>query len=518
MDDVLTRTGGRAYTPAYAAPEQFSGDEVTTATDVYGLGALLYELLVGTRPYDLADATAADVERRKALPPRPPSAAASPDRARALRGDLDTICLKALDPDPTRRYASAAALSDDLCRHLDGLPVQARPATVRYRASRFIRRHRTSVVAVSLVALALIRCLTALWQARVAQNERDHARRAAAEAEAQTERAEAVAGFLEQILRAPNTRWYNDAVATGPATPIRAVLDEAAARVDRDFADRPDLLADLHHILGDTYLSLGLAAEARRHHRRTLVLRESLYTAPDPRIAEALYYVSSTLGRADIREQIRLMERAVAMQRVRNEGNNFPFMANDLGGLYNELGRSAEADALFAEATAFVEDHFVPGSDGGRYRDRILIILNQRWSTALLGLGRLDDADRQLAASDSVLARLPRLAVHHEAWQSQMCALGALRLSQGSLDEAEADLLACYGAGPPGAAASPFPSTKATALANVRPFQDSGALALETLYDDAGRPAEAAPYRAQAAQVRAKTDSIRVAFRSAELP
>ena len=118
-------------------------------------------------------------------------------------------------------------------------------------------------MATALVALAVVGGLGAsLWQRAEAHRERDRAQVAAVEAQAQADRAEAVAGFLEQILRAPNQRWYNDGVATGPETPIRAVLDEAATRVDRDFADQPDLLADLHHVLGDTYGALGLVDEA----------------------------------------------------------------------------------------------------------------------------------------------------------------------------------------------------------------------------------------------------------------
>ena len=207
LGDADDEHTGSACTPAYAAPEQLAGGEVTTATDVYGIGALLYETLAGVRAYGLAGATAAE-HRKDALPP-PPSAVAPAGRARALRGDLDTITLKALDPDPVRRYPTAGALADDLRRALSGEPVEARPATVRYRAGLFVRRHRTGMASAALVALALIGGTgAALWQRAEAQAERDRARLAAAEAREQAERAEAVSGFLEQILRAPNTRWY----------------------------------------------------------------------------------------------------------------------------------------------------------------------------------------------------------------------------------------------------------------------------------------------------------------------
>ncbi|MEL6616174.1 MAG: serine/threonine-protein kinase, partial [Bacteroidota bacterium] len=228
-DDALTRTGPGPMTPAYAAPEQVAGQPVTTATDVYALGLVLYELLAGRRPYEVSALTAAETERviRERPPPRP-SEVAPEARARALRGDLDAVVLRALAKEPVRRYPSADALADDLRRHLAGHPVLARPDTVGVRVRAFVRRNRVAVGATAAV-LALLVAVVGVFTWRLAA-ERDLARQSALVAEAESERSEAVADFLEQILRAPNTRWYNDAEATGPETPIRAVLDEAAQR------------------------------------------------------------------------------------------------------------------------------------------------------------------------------------------------------------------------------------------------------------------------------------------------
>ncbi|HYE94626.1 MAG TPA: serine/threonine-protein kinase, partial [Rubricoccaceae bacterium] len=269
---LLTRTGPGPMTPAYAAPEQLLGQPVTTATDVYALGVVLYELLAGRRPYDVGSLTAAQAERVVCgtEPPRP-SAVAPPERRRALRGDLDTIVQKAMAKEPARRYPSADALADDLRRSLDGLPVEARPATAGYRLGRFVRRHRAGVLAATAVVAGAV-ALVAFYTARLTA-ERDRALRATEVAQSETARAEAVAAFLEQILRAPNASWYVEGEAKGPDTPVRAVLDEAARRVDRDFAAQPDLQADLHHLLGDTYNALGLEEEADRHHVRVLAIR-----------------------------------------------------------------------------------------------------------------------------------------------------------------------------------------------------------------------------------------------------
>ena len=147
-----TRTLLRAFTPEYAAPEQLLGEPVTTATDVYSLGVLLYELLTGERPYPATRSGVARFEQAilEHDPARPSSRSATRERARRLSGDLDWIVLKALQKEPERRYASAEALATDVRRHLRGLPVTARRDTLRYRASKFVRRHRLAAAAAAL--------------------------------------------------------------------------------------------------------------------------------------------------------------------------------------------------------------------------------------------------------------------------------------------------------------------------------------------------------------------------------
>jgi serine/threonine protein kinase/tetratricopeptide (TPR) repeat protein len=177
-------------TPEYASPEQVKGQPVTTASDVYSLGVLLYELLAGRRPYEVqADSLEAIVRTICETEPRAPSEAVT-DRNRAarsdgtlppashLRGDVDTIVLKALRKEPERRYRTAHDLSEDLRRHLEGLPVTARPDTIGYRAGKFVFRHRTAVAAALLVSASLLGgIVTTTRQARLAQRRFDEARR-----------------------------------------------------------------------------------------------------------------------------------------------------------------------------------------------------------------------------------------------------------------------------------------------------------------------------------------------------
>ncbi len=166
---IRTATGALLMTPAYASPEQFRGEPVTTATDVYSLGAVLYEILTGSPPHQLNTQNMAEMARTVCEGEvRAPSTRGN----HRLRGDLDTIVLKALQKDPARRYVSAAQLSEDLGRYLRGLPVIARPDTFRYRSTKYLRRHWVGAAGLTAFMVALAAgSAVALYQARIA-NER----------------------------------------------------------------------------------------------------------------------------------------------------------------------------------------------------------------------------------------------------------------------------------------------------------------------------------------------------------
>jgi serine/threonine protein kinase len=190
-----TVTAGGVMTPDYASPEQIRFEPITTASDVYSLGVILYELLARRRPYRVKTLALLDLARAicEEEPPRPSVAAAQPSErgwsspeeqqaarrlARELRGDLDTIVMTALQKDPPRRFPSVEALSEDLRRYLEGLPVRARPEGSLYRAGKFVRRHKGGVAAAALVFLSLLAGLVATaWQARIADEQRRRAER-----------------------------------------------------------------------------------------------------------------------------------------------------------------------------------------------------------------------------------------------------------------------------------------------------------------------------------------------------
>jgi eukaryotic-like serine/threonine-protein kinase len=167
-----TREGFPSFTPQYASPEQVLGNPITTASDTYSLGVLLYQLLAGTPPYELTKFTTAEMLRVicQEPPRRPQRAVGSSQR---LDVDLEAILLKSLRKEPRERYVTASQFSTDLCAWLDGKPVAARRGTLRYRAGKFIRRHRTSLAGTALLAVTLVAGISGIvWQAKVANEQR----------------------------------------------------------------------------------------------------------------------------------------------------------------------------------------------------------------------------------------------------------------------------------------------------------------------------------------------------------
>ncbi len=248
---VVTRTGMPVMTLQYAAPEQVTGGEITTATDVYALGLVLFEALTGERPYSLGGKPWTEQARLVSeTAARPPSEAAAaggePGRARRLRGDLDAIVLTALRKEPERRYPSAQALSEDLGRYLRGLPVEASPDSWRYRARKFVGRNRAFTAAGAAAAFLLLAgSVGTAWQARVAARERDQARREAAKAGAVSDFL--VGSFLEA------DPFQN----LGRERTAKDVLDLGMKRIDRDLADQPEVRASLLLEVSQIYWNLG---------------------------------------------------------------------------------------------------------------------------------------------------------------------------------------------------------------------------------------------------------------------
>lgn len=262
-----TRTGIRLLTPEHAAPEQLMAGPITTATDVYALGLLLFELLTDRRAFAPLAGGSHEIGRAMIEEgPGPPSSVVD-DRGMAARlsGDLDRIVGKALRADPSHRYASAGQFADDVERYLAGLPVRAQPDSVRYRARKFARRHRGMLSAAAAVGLLLVGSTVAsLVQARRVAAERDTAERERAQSTA-------VVGLLTSLFEASNPRL----VPGADTLRISDFLDQAEARVSQ-LDDQPTLQAQMWHVLGKMYAARGAFRQAvpllERSHVRQVAL------------------------------------------------------------------------------------------------------------------------------------------------------------------------------------------------------------------------------------------------------
>jgi len=349
----LTGTGLRPLTPAYAAPEQLRGEPVSTATDVYTLGVILFELLTGRRPpgsagsgFDRTSLDAGPPRPSKVLLPKDHDDARSIDEiaharglapralAARLAGDLDAIVLKALRREPQRRYVGAGPLAEDLDRFLQGRPVAARPEGRRYRAGKFVRRHRVGIAVVVSLVLSLMGGLAATaWQARAKTLE--------------AQKAEAVKTFLVSIFQGADP-----AQAAGREVTLRQVLDEGAERVQRDLASEPAVQGELLTVLAGVYKELGITERAAPLTDQALAIHERLYGADSAPVATNLRQKASLAkAQSDFDTADRFARDALEKHR-RAYGNLHHEVAEDL----DEVADAARQSGRLPDALAAVEE------------------------------------------------------------------------------------------------------------------------------------------------------------------
>ncbi|MDB5986721.1 MAG: Serine/threonine protein kinase with repeat, partial [Nevskia sp.] len=394
----LTRLGGRALTPEYAAPEQISGAAITTATDVYSLGVLLYLLLGGCRPYGKPGDSAAQLEQCVLETEPPPLSQARPAQTtqvtlqtlaatrattprklrETLRGDLDTIVGKALKKAPAQRYLSVLALADDLRRFLNHEPVLAQPDSFGYRTRKYLRRHRLGAAAGAAVALAVVAGLAGtLWQAQRAQREAQTARE-------QAQRVERTKEFFVSIFQNADPLRRAD---SAPVTLVQA-LDDALKRVDTELTIDPSLQGDLLDDFGEIKAGQGDLAGAKELFQRALPLHEQTLAADAPALANTLVnlgVIESYLGHSPAGRPY--LERAVAIleQHAATEGDALSNARNGLAQIYSAAGDDAHAAELVRKSLDYYR------RSPGPQEMRLAISLGNV-GTALLHLDRYADA------------------------------------------------------------------------------------------------------------------------------
>ena len=357
----VTRTGMRVMTPEYASPEQVKGLPVSTATDIYSLGLILYQLLTGCSPYEVTSTSALEMERIICLTePQKPSTKVtkmissvdskkktSPDYIsekrkttiprlkKRISGDLDNICLMAIRKEPKRRYNSVAQFIADIENHLNGLPISARKSTAGYRTKKFIRRHKVGVV-VATIAVILIAIVTTFYTIQLAE-ERD-------KAQLEAEKSKKVSEFLAGIFKVADPEQ-----SRGETITARELLDNGVKRIEKELADQPEVLANMLGVTGNVYKSLGLYDNALVLLQKAYSINNSLLGSNSPETVKSLNDLANlNFAMGEYESAIEKFDKTLKKRKViyGEESLEVAESMNDLGMVLREEGDYNQSEKL----------------------------------------------------------------------------------------------------------------------------------------------------------------------------
>jgi serine/threonine-protein kinase len=440
---AVTHSDVRVMTPDHASPEQVRGQVITTSSDVYVLGVLLYKLLTGSGPFFIASMRLTDIEHAicEKNPTLPSQAVSMVESAhtrgiadargtnakrlrRMLRGDLDNIVIMAMRKEPERRYASSQQMASDIQRYLDGKPVIARRDTMSYRTAKFIRRHWLPVTAgVGTVFLILAFATTTYVQSLRIAAERDRVAEQRERAEHERIRAEDVSSFLVNLFKLSDPEENR-----GNQVTARELLDSGAKRLRSGLQDQPATKAALLTTVGEVYDSLGQYQDALP------ILNESLTLQPQShdkaRIDTLLELGRARIGAGDLNAADAPLQEALRLSQ-----GNFGATSQEsgralwiLGKLRQQQGQFGEAKDLYKRALAISETTLAPQTDVSAVLDDLAQIYSRelQWELAKQTYERALDVDRRVLGDDH-----PRVAIHLQN-------LAVVAQNMGDLKRAEA--------------------------------------------------------------------------------
>ena len=342
-----------AFTAEYASPEQLGGQPVTTVSDIYSIGVILYELFTGTRPYRRNDQSLQEfLNNISQSPPVLPSKSSNEDAQatyqKDLTGDLDNICLKALSADPEQRYETAEQIADDIRSYLNYLPVSATYGSRMYRTGKFIKRHKAGTVAVTGILIVLIAGILAFaWQYNVASQERDRAQK-----EAETSRQ--VASFLQGLFEVSDP-----AISRGDTLTAFTMLERGAEQIESELAGNPELLVEMLDLLGDVYISLWDFRKAEEMFSRSEGYKRQIYPEDHLSFSVNYHYMGNIhIQNGNFEAADSSISAAMRIRRA-NLRQNHPDIASTLqllGFLNQRQGNFQKAEELYSEALAIYEE------------------------------------------------------------------------------------------------------------------------------------------------------------------